>query len=704
MPHERRERPLVLLADEDEMARLVAATALLTVDVDVVVACDGGEALTLFRDLRPDLVLLDVMMPGVDGSSVSAHLAAMSADAFVPLVVMTALDDMEAIDQAFLAGATDFITKPISAALLAHRIRYILRSRRASLELRDGSRTLARAQHLARLVHWEFEPSTQRFRWSASSGQVFAGIEGEGCVRQAWLRWVHPADRARVEDALTRREAHHVEYRLVLPSGEVRIVHQEAELDLDVETGGVRVLGTAQDITELRAAEGEILHLAEYDTLTDLPNRALVRRFLDAALVAAEPKGESVAALSLDLDLFRHVNDSVGHFAGSALLQEVAGRVRALVTDAYGARALVGRLGGDEFVVIVPGVRDEAEASTLFGALSARIAEPYVLDGNDVRISCSGGIALGPASGCDGDTLLMHADAALHAAKARGRKEVSVFTADLQLKVARRHDVEVRLRAALLTGRGLELHYQPKVEVPQERVAGVEALLRWGPDPQGPISPLELIAVAEDAGLVVELGDWVLRTACRQAKAWLEEGLSTLRVAVNVSAHQFREPDFAAKVAGVLSEIGLPPEWLELEITEGVMMLDTSATSRMLADLKRLGVRISLDDFGTGYSSLAYLTCLPIDTLKIDRSFIKEIGVARKGEAIVAAIIALSRTLDIAIVAEGVETNAQRRFLEGYGALEIQGWLFAKAMPGREIAPWIERHASLANAEYLATG
>jgi len=292
----------------------------------------------------------------------------------------------------------------------------------------------------------------------------------------------------------------------------------------------------------------------------------------------------------------------------------------------------------------------------------------------------------------------------MHAAKERGRNGFQVFAAEIQEKVEKKLGIESRLRAALTTGVGLELHYQPKVEIPSGRVAGVEALLRWTPDGHQPISPPEIIAVAEETGLIVQLGHWVLQTACAQAKRWLKECARPIRVAVNVSGREFCEPDFAEKVARVLHSTELPPDLLELEITEGVMMSDTTASAQMLEELKAIGVRISLDDFGTGYSSLSYMTRLPIDSLKIDRSFIKEIGVTRKSEAIVGAIIALAHNLDLEVVAEGVETDDQRIFLERYGALEIQGWLFAKAMPGEKAAQWISRHEALLVPDFFATG
>ncbi len=461
--------------------------------------------------------------------------------------------------------------------------------------------------------------------------------------------------------------AHHVEYRLVLPTGEERFVHQEAETDIDEASGRVRMFGTAQDVTQLRAAEQQVAHLAFYDALTNLPNRAYACRFIESALDKAVLCAE-----------------------GS--------------NPATRPEAIAARLGGDEFVVVLRDVRTDDEAPMLFRRLAERIAEPYFIEGAEVVVSCSAGVAMYPANGGDVDTLLMHADAAMHSAKKHGRDGFRLFAPEIQQKVERRLGIESRLRTALASGRGIELHYQPKVESLAGRVSGVEALLRWTPDEAGTISPNELVAIAEESGLILQLGDWVLLTACRQARLWSVDGPRPIRVAVNISARQFRERDFAQKVASVLAETGLPANLLELEITEGVLMFDTVATGLVLAELKLLGVRISLDDFGTGYSSLAYLTHFPFDTLKIDRSFIKEIGVTRKSEAIVGAIIALSQSLDIDIVAGGVETEEQRAFLERFGALELQGWLFTKAMPGSAAAKWIaEREQTLA-PNLLATG
>ncbi|MDB4942026.1 MAG: response receiver sensor diguanylate cyclase/phosphodiesterase [Labilithrix sp.] len=557
----------------------------------------------------------------------------------------------------------------------------------------DLARSLERAQRLARLVQWRFDPDARTFRWFRGSAVIFRGLEGEGPLWDTLLRWVHPLDRARVEEGFRRGVSHDLEYRLILPDGEERVVHQEAETEVDRQTGRLCIIGTAQDVTQLRAAEDHVRRLAYYDELTALPNRSHACRFLTSAIATAKMRRQRVAVVSLDLDHFRRVNDSLGHVAGNVLLREVGARLHQFGADdaARGNRPemFVARLGGDEFALIVRDCAGEREGPELFRRLNAQIGTPYAVDGVQVVLSFSAGIATYPASGDDAEALLMRADAAMHVAKDRGRGRSEVFASELGEKLQRRDSVERRLRRALALEQGLEIHYQPKVDVTSRRAVGVEALLRFVPDAIGPIPPNELIAVAEETGTIVELGDWVLRTACRQAKAWSSISALRVPVAVNISARQFNAPDFADKVRQVLAETQLSPDLLELEVTEGVMVEDIETAIGLLEQLKEIGVRVALDDFGTGYSSLAYLTRFPVDTLKIDRSFVAEIGVAPKSEAIVTAIVALSRSLGIDVVAEGVETEAQRAFLEQLGPMSIQGWLFSKALPGPLALAWI---------------
>ena len=694
---------------------MLTAEALAQCELEVVEACCGPDALELFSSTQPDLVLLDVVMPDMDGFEVCARLRAMPGGAEVPILVMTGLDDSGSIDRAYEAGATDFVTKPVNHVLLGHRLRYLLRAAKAFGEARSSAARLAHAQCLARLVQWEADPELRSFCWSAEAEHIFQIPQGAADHERALLRWVHPADRERVARVIEAAQPHTIEYRAVLPDGRVCVVRQDAALVADPKSGRMRLQGTAQDITELRTAERQIHDLAYFDSLTKLPNRAHLRRFLDRTVADAERAGRSAAVLTLDLDGFKQVNDTLGHAAGDQLLCEVARRLTSCVRSGdtvswpdadtvapgTGHDVMAARFGGDEFVVVLGEIRRAEDAAAVAQRIADKLAGNYAVGGTEVFISASIGIATFPADAATAETLLDHADVAMYHAKHSGRNRFQFYTPSIQAAARVRLDVERSLRAALhrvnisaggVTSQasgdsGFRLVYQPKVEVPSLAVVGVEALLRWSSPELGQMMPADFIPIAEDTGLIIPLGAWVLRTACERAKQWSSTG-QPLRVAVNVSARQFREPGFAALVAEVLAETGLEPVLLELEITEGILMEDTAASKRTLDALKALGVRIALDDFGTGYSSLSYLAKLPIDSLKIDRSFIEGIGGEGRGETITSAIIALSRCLGIDVVVEGVEREEQLAFVTRQGIAEIQGFLFAHPMASSAVDEW----------------
>jgi diguanylate cyclase (GGDEF)-like protein/PAS domain S-box-containing protein len=435
-------------------------------------------------------------------------------------------------------------------------------------------------------------------------------------------------------------------------------------------------VGVFSDISELVAVQKQLEQLAFYDSLTGLSNRALLRDRLEHALIAGRRDGTSVAVLFLDLDRFKVVNDSLGHEAGDLLLQTVAGRLCQCVrkTDT------VARLGGDEFVIVQPYIAGTAAVSRTAEKILQALARPVDLNGNDLRPQASIGIAIFPDDGGEATVLMKHADAAMYQAKALGRGQFSFFDSSINLQAVERLRLEADLRRAIEVGE-LELHYQPKMCLARNTACGMEALVRWRHPERGLIPPDDFIPIAEETGLIIPLGDWVLREACRQGREWLDDGLDIHHIAVNVSARQLGTGDFPALLREVLAQSGMPAECLEIELTETTVMGDATKLEESLQQLQAMGVALSVDDFGTGYSSLSRLKRLPLDTLKIDRSFVTDIGEDAQDEAIVDAILTLAKSMGLKVVAEGVENAAQANYLTTRGCDFGQGYLYSRPLP-----------------------
>ena len=459
----------------------------------------------------------------------------------------------------------------------------------------------------------------------------------------------------------------------------------------DPEGQTSRYVALFADITHLKESEARLEHLAHFDPLTDLPNRLLFHSRLEHALEQARRHGHRLAILFLDLDRFKTVNDSLGHPAGDELLVAVSQRVRARLRDTD----TLARLGGDEFVILLEQLDEAQQAAVVAMELLRVLKEPIMLSGgHEVFIGASIGISLFPDDAREAMQLVRNADAALYQAKDAGRNTYSFYTESLTREAEGRLAMEGRLRYALERGEFV-LHYQPLVAVADGRLLGVEALVRWRHPEDGLVAPAHFIPIAEENGLIVPLGEWVLRTACAQMKAWLDRGLPPLSLAVNISPRQFQQDELAGLIRDILKRSDLPPELLELEITEGAIMQQGDQAIATLHALKALGVRLAIDDFGTGYSSLAYLKRFPIDKLKIDRGFVRDIPGDSNDVEIAATIIAMARNLKLEVLAEGVETQAQLAFLREHGCDACQGYLFSRPLPADEIAQLLEEHPYL---------
>ncbi|MCA6114079.1 EAL domain-containing protein [Bradyrhizobium sp. WSM 1738] len=443
-------------------------------------------------------------------------------------------------------------------------------------------------------------------------------------------------------------------------------------------------LATHEDITERRRAEERITHLAHYDALTDLPNRTLFHERLKRELAHVVPDRQ-LAVLYIDIDEFKSVNDSLGHMIGDELLKSVAASLAACARKSD----FVARLGGDEFAIVQTGIEDTDDVMRLVSRIFEAIRSPYQCLGHQVTTDASIGIALAPQDGSDLDQIMKNADLAMYAAKAAGRRTYRFFEPDMEAEVRARRGLEMDLRQALVDG-GFEVHYQPCLGLQTNAITGCEALVRWRHPERGMISPAEFVPIAEDTGLINQLGEWVLNTACKEAASWPGH----IRLAVNVSPVQFRSGTLALKVMKALAETGLAADRLELEITEAVLIRDDEAALAVLHDLRAIGVRIALDDFGTGYSSLSYLQRFPFDKIKIDRCFISDIAEPEGSSCIVQAVVNIAAERHMTTTAEGVETEQQRDLLRELGCSEIQGYLFSAPKPAAEIRPMLTKYKS----------
>jgi diguanylate cyclase (GGDEF)-like protein/PAS domain S-box-containing protein len=511
--------------------------------------------------------------------------------------------------------------------------------------------------------------------------------------RDLWLKIVHPDDRERVRACLLqpfRSDAFSCEYRVVRPDGSERCLEDRLRVIRGPQGAGLRIDGIATDITERKSHAERIVYQANHDALTGLPNRNLLNDRIEQALALARRSGQHVAVLFMDLDGFKFINDSYGHPFGDALLCTVAARLQVVVRESD----TVARLGGDEFLILLPSL-DRAEdarqvASKVLDAFKVQISQ----GGRDLHLSASIGISVFPDDGDDGALLLQHADVAMYQAKAKGRNRFQCYASEMGTQAQERVELEAALRLALEC-RQLELHYQPQVDRESGRIVGVEALLRWTHPTLGRVSPARFIPLAEETGLIIPIGEWVLRTACAQAQLWHAAGYSGLSVAVNMSARQFQQQDVPALVRSVLSTTGLPARFLELELTESVLMHDTDQVVLTMQEIRQIGVRLALDDFGTGYSSLSYLKRFPIDVLKIDQSFTFDVTLDASTASITRAIIAMAHSLQMTTVAEGVENQTQFDFLGKLGCDVMQGYHIARPMPAIQLTALLDANQSL---------
>ena len=574
----------ILIIDDDPLIRLLVSTTIQSIGLLAIEACCGEEGLELFKSSKADAVLLDVIMPGgIDGFTTCEQLKKLPDAQHIPVLMMTGLEDLESVNRAFESGATDFITKPLNIPLLAHRVRYMLRSANTTLRLLESEKRLHR--------------------------------------------------------------------------------------------------------------------MAYFDILTELPNRQFFQEHLQYMIALAQRKKHKLGVLFLDLDGFKRINDTLGHHMGDLVLQATGERLRKSLrasdvlirTNSSEDGASLARLGGDEFTVLLTAIDRNEDAATVAERIRINLSEPFSINGHEMYTTTSIGISIFPENGGTEDELLKNADIAMYYAKRAGGNMYQYFSSKMTEVAFRRLSMETFLRKAIERNE-LELHYQPIFNIAIGKFCGVEALLRWDNLEMGKISPLEFIPLAEETGLIVNIGEWVLRQACIKIKNWGDQGILLSRMAVNVSAMQLLHKGFAAQVRAILTETGLDPGILELELTESALISDENSVLDALHDLKKIGIQLAIDDFGTGYSSLSRLKNFPIDRLKIDQNFIRDIEDSADKGAIAVAIIAMAEGMAMKVTAEGVETDVQLSFLRTKNCDEIQGYLMSKPLASALIDEFLIKH------------
>lgn len=698
------DKAVVLVVDDDPFERLMVRDGLEPVGFRIEEATDGPQTLEVFRTLCPHIVLLDINMPGMGGIETCAALRNLPGGAQVPILMITGQDDMDSIARSYEAGASDFITKPIHAPILAHRIRYMLRAGRAFHTLAKTTARLTQAQRIAQVGSWDWDPRTDALEITEQITCIF-GMRSEHFpnTHAGLLALIHPEDRDLVQQSLheciAKEQPFSLEYRITLPDGSHRFVHGQGALAHDESNHENSVTGTIQDISERKQAEEKIHFLAYYDSLTGLANRHLFKDRVTQALAYAQRHQAIVAILYMDLDRFKIVNDTLGHAMGDLLLQGVAERLKRCVrtSDSVArdadpdSQSCLARLGGDEFTVLLNYLHDPEDAGRVAQRIHQELAKPFQLDQHEVFMTVTIGIACFPADGSDLDALMKNADTAMYSAKSLSPNGYQFYSRSMNEQAEQRLTLEADLRHALDRDEFV-LHFQPQLDLRTGAIVGAEALLRWNHPTMGVLFSDRFLSMTEDVGMGAALGEWVLRTACAEAKGWSAAGHPSIHLSVNLSDSQFHHSELTKTVAHVLATTKFPPDLLDIEFTETITIRNPERSVRVLQELRTIGVQLSLDDFGTGFSSLRHLQQYPINVLKIDQSFVRNIATNQRDALITRTVIEMAHILGLRALAEGVETQDQLDFLREHGCEEIQEFIVSQALPPDQFLTFVSKH------------
>ncbi|MEE9337356.1 MAG: EAL domain-containing protein [Methylococcaceae bacterium] len=701
----------ILIIDDDPTLRLIAEKKLQQYGYVVLTAATGKEGIQIAIEKLPDILLLDYELPDMTGVEVCRYLRNHTVAIDKPILFIAGKEDYQSIENAFQAGATDFSSKPLNWNILVYRIQYMLRAHEINLSLISSEARLAKAQKVAKLANWEYNVADKSFKWSETMYDLLDinPQKMENILLEDFFQRIPEPDLYTVQQAITNCIENNIsfdlEHLLTTGEGQHKIVSHLASVIKNDLNDIVEYVGTLQDITERRCTEDQVRSLAYFDSLTGLMNRESFLTSIDAVLSGNEKYDLLSALLFIDLDDFKRVNDTLGHDLGDLLLCEIADRLKQCVrtaeqdseyqTDNHRLiknplpdgvvrlnsidiqRFDLARLGGDEFTIFLTDIPNEEVAASVSNRLLKALEKPFILDGYEVYVTFSIGIAVSPYDGENIQVLLKNADTAMYSAKTNGKNTFRFYAHEMNARALYRLELETDLRSAIENNE-LHLVYQPQVCLQTGKLVGAEALMRWTHSTKGDISPAEFIPLAEATGQILVIGDWLFREFNKNLQNWKQQGLipEKFKLALNVSSLQFHQSNMMEKVEAVFSDSELNKH-IEFELTESVMMKNAAANLEKLNALAKRNITLSIDDFGTGYSSLSYLNRFPVDTLKIDRSFISNLE--DNGQiVIVNAILAMAKGMNIKVVAEGIESQWQYGFLKDAGCDIGQGYFISR--------------------------
>ena len=694
------EQTRVLIVDDDAVTRMLAGSAMSDAGHEALEADSGEAAITVLKEYRPDIVLLDLQMPGMGGLAFCRWLREQPRLSSLPVLVMTGLDDSATIESAFDAGASDFIAKPFNFSILSHRVRFLLRARADLLALERSRRNLAEAQVIARLGSWELDRASGE---AICSDQLFKVLDRDPGRTEPtianFIAGVHPDERQRlqaaIDEAISQRQPLEQILRFMSRDGQPHWIHLRVRFDYDGSGRAIRSHGTVQDVTEQRGIEARIDYLTRHDPVTGLPNRSHFLERLGASL-ELPPSHGAIATLHIALDRYHLISDSLGPEAVDTILRQASQRLLRCTGEgepaAFGlaerhAGTLLARWGGDEFILMMPGQNGPRDATRLARIMLEKLRRPFRIGEHEIMLDAHVGVAMSPIDGSTASALTHASSVATSHARNTHMLEPQFYSAELNADARMRLRLERDLRQALNANNGDELilHYQPQFDR-DGRIQSAEALIRWQHPTLGLLPPGRFVPLAEESGLIIPLGIWVIRAACRQLRQWSEAGLQNVTIAINLASPHFLDPGLLPLLIEETRANGIRPEQIELELTESMLMDDSDFVCSTLTHIHEQGFRLSIDDFGTGYSSLRNISFLPLDTLKIDRAFIKDMLEVPRQAAVVRGIVALAKSLGLKVVAEGVETRDQANALQYEGCDLMQGFLYARPMSAEAFA------------------